>query len=153
MSSTQFEYDDDDEFETQQDEGPAALRKALKKAEKERKALLEELAGLRSETRQRTVKETLEAKGINTKVASLIPSDVTSPEQVAQWLDQYADVFGFNQATTEEVDPDRSTVERVRSATSTAIPTGKEDDLAARVAGAKSREELDTLIFGQSLGR
>lgn len=152
MSSNQYDFDDDEDFETESD-GPANLRKALRKAEKERKALETELASLRSESRQRTVKEVLEAKGVNTKVAGLMPADVSSPEQVAAWLDQYADVFGFTQAAAEDADIDRGTIERVRQATSTAIPTGKDDDIAARLASVKSKEELDQLIFGQSLGR
>ncbi len=58
--ANQYEYED--EYE-EQDNGPAELRKALKKAQKEREAIEAELNKLRSDMRSRSVKDVLASKG------------------------------------------------------------------------------------------
>ena len=56
MAANQYEYEDEDEV---QDNGPAELRKALKKAQKEREAIEAELNKMRSDMRARQVKDVL----------------------------------------------------------------------------------------------
>ena len=78
--ANQYE-DDEDDFtgeEVQQD-APANLRKALKKAEREKKELAEQLAQIQSDLRNRSVKEVLATKGVPDKVAKFIPADVSTP--------------------------------------------------------------------------
>ena len=69
------QYDDDDfdlEDEAQPDpNGPANLRKALRRAEKEKKELAEQLSKIQSDLRERSVKEVLESKGVPSKVAKI----------------------------------------------------------------------------------
>jgi len=74
--ANQYEYEDDYE---EQDNGPAELRKALKKAQKEREAIEAELSQLRSDMRSRSVKDVLASKGVPDKLAKLIPSDMNTP--------------------------------------------------------------------------
>ena len=93
--ANQYEYEDDYE---EQDNGPAELRKALKKAQKEREAIEAELNKLRSDMRSRSVKDVLASKGVPDKLAKLIPSDVDTPEQIDAWLNEYSDVFGLKPA-------------------------------------------------------
>jgi hypothetical protein len=81
--ANQYEYEDETE---EQDNGPAELRKALKKAQKEREAIEAELSQLRSDMRSRSVKDVLASKGVSDKLAKLIPSDVNTPEQIDAWL-------------------------------------------------------------------
>ena len=92
------QYDEDDDFdvtdETQDANGPANLRKALKRAEKEKKELAEQLSAIQSDLRSRSVKEVLAQKGVPDKVAKFIPGDVSTPEQIDAWLTENADVFG-----------------------------------------------------------
>ena len=147
------EYDDDDMNE---DNGPANLRKALKRAEKDRKVLEEQLSSLKSNLRQRSVKDVLEAKGVNSKIAAFIPQDVEAPEAIAAWLDEYSDVFGFQTqqqnsepALTEDARSDQRINQAVNSSSS---PSG-EEDIMNRLANVNSRAELDQLIFGKSQGR
>jgi hypothetical protein len=152
MTNQYDEYEDDD-FETEEAQGPAKLRNALKKAEKREKALMEELAALKGNVRQRSVKDVLEAKGVNPKIAAFIPAGVDAPEKIAAWLDEYADVFGFANQSQESAVQGDATARRIEEVTQTATtPTGGEDVLA-RLTSAKSKDELDQLIFGTSLGR
>lgn len=153
MANQYNDYDEDDDFDIEEESGPANLRKALKKAERESKQLRDELSSLRSESRTRTVKDVLETKGVNPKIAAFIPADADTPEKVALWLDEYSDVFGFqtNEQSDDIVAPDSA--RRIQDSTSTASTAGRDEDIASRVASANSKEELDQLIFGMSTGR
>lgn len=150
MADQYDEYDDD----YAEDNGPADLRRALKKAQKQKKELEEQLSQLQSSLRERSVKDVLETKGVNAKIAAFIPKDITAPEQIAAWLDEYADVFGFQQQSNDSA-PTEAQVQdqRINNAVSTASNPGRDEDLMARVQNASSKEELDQLIFGSSLGR
>lgn len=153
MPNQYDEYDDDDSFE---ESGPANLRKALKKADKQRKELEEQLAALQSSMRERSVKDVLEAKGVNSKIAAFIPKDITAPEAIASWLDEYADVFGFanqQQSAEPEISEDARTAMRMDGTVASASNPGRDEDLMSRVKSATTREELDNLIFGGSTGR
>lgn len=150
------QYEDDDDYDFAEDNGPANLRKALKKAEKDRKELEEQLSSLKSNLRQRSVKDVLEAKGVNSKIATFIPSNIEAPEAIAAWLDEHADVFGFQSelqnsepALTEDARSDQRINQAVNSSSS---PSG-EEDIMNRLANVNSREELDQLVFGKSMGR
>lgn len=148
-------YDDDDDDMTQ-DEGPSALRKALKKAEKERKELQAELASLRDAQRSRSVKDVLETAGVNPKIAAFIPKDIVEPSQVTTWLAEYGDVFGFaQQSKTEDSVPNENAQaqKRMDETTSTASTPSGIEDLDARLRSANSLEELDQIVFGQTRGR
>jgi hypothetical protein len=153
MANQYEEYEDDDDFDTEEANGPANLRKALKRAEREASKLKDELASLRSESRTRTVKDVLETKGVNPKIAAFIPADADTPEKVALWLDEYSDVFGYktNEQSDDIVAPDSA--RRIQESTSTATTSGRDEDLGARLAATNSKEELDQLIFGMSTGR
>jgi len=151
------QYEEDDNYE-EQDNGPAELRKALKKAQKEREAIEAELNKMRSELRARSVKDVLASKGVPDKLAKLIPSDVDSPEQIDSWLTEYSDVFGLQAKQEESVEPtvDEETVkanQRINQSTSTAQIPSADGNAYQKLMGAKTKEELDQMIFGQSLGR
>lgn len=67
------------------------LRKQLNAAQKE-------LKQFRTEKRTSTVSDVLSKRGINPKVAALIPADVEpTQEAVTAWLDEFGDVFGVVQ--------------------------------------------------------
>lgn len=148
------QYDDDDSYDEAVDNGPANLRKALKRAEKERETLKEELAGLKSNLRQRSVKDVLETKGVNPKIANFIPSSIEAPEQIAAWLDENADVFGFAapQSETTETTENDAAIQRIESATNNAMTPGRDADLFNKIASASTKEELAQLM-GHSTNR
>ena len=152
MANQYDEYDDDDFAE---DSGPANLRKALKKAEKQRKELEDQLASLQSSLRERSVKDVLETKGVNPKIAAFIPKDVAAPEQIAAWLDEYADVFGMSiqQSSEPALTEEAQASIRIDNAISNASSPARDEDIMTRLKSVSSKEELDRLVFGESLGR
>lgn len=146
------QYDDfeDDDFEAENNNGPAELRRALKRAEKERKELEKQLNEIRAAQREQSVKSVLESKGVNAKIAKFIPSDVSTPDQVEAWITEYSDVFNIQTAETpqEESTPDPRVMEMARM--NNAVRGAKQEistpeDLARAVANATSRAELDAL--------
>ena len=155
--ANQYEEDEDDlELdEVQQDQnGPANLRKALKRAEREKKELAEQLANIQADLRGRSVKEVLEQKGVSTKIAKFIPGDVSTPEQIDVWLNENADVFGFTapeDAPSEEPTPNARETQRINATLQNANTPSRDADAAAKLAGVKTREELDMLVFGQKV--
>lgn len=148
------QYDDDDFDDEAVDNGPANLRRALKKAEKERNALQEQLDSVKSNLRQRSVKDVLETKGVNPKIAAFIPSDLDAPEQIAAWLDEYSDVFGFAQAQSEivETTENDAAIQRIESSTNSAVTPARDADLFNKIASASTKEELAQLM-GHSTNR
>jgi hypothetical protein len=161
--ANQYEYDEDDldieETQGTDPNGPANLRKALKRAEKEKKELAEQLATIQSDLRSRSVKDVLASKGVSDKIAKFIPGDISTPEQVDSWLAENADVFGI-QAKQEEVAPisdeeqaNRAAYQRINAATQNANTPTRDADLMAKLASKSlSKEDLDSLT-GNPTGR
>jgi len=156
--ANQYE-DDEDDFvneEAETDNGPANLRKALKRAEKEKKELSEQLAQIQSDLRSRSVKDVLASKGVPEKVAKFIPGDISTPEAVDAWLTENADVFGFQPAgtepapTSEETKANVAAYQRINAASQNANTPSRDQDLAAKIAGAKTVEELNALTGSPS---
>jgi len=148
------QYDDEDDFvneEAEIDNGPANLRKALKRAEKEKKELSDQLASIQADLRSRSVKEVLANKGVPEKIAKFIPSDISTPEAVDAWLAENADVFGFAlegkepAPTPEETQTNVAAYQRINAASQNANTPTRDQDLAAKIAGAKTVEELNAL--------
>ena len=153
--ANQYDEDDDDldiVEEQPQQEVPANLRKALKRAEREKKELAEQLAQIQADLRGRTVKELLAQKGVPEKVAKFIPGDVSTPEQVDAWLTENADVFGFQKAeaetapVSEEEAANRAAYQRINAATQNANTPPRNQEIAAKIAGAKNIGELNDLL-------
>jgi len=158
--ANQYEDEDDLDLEPTQEvdaNGPANLRKALKRAEKEKKELVEQLASIQSDLRSRSLKEVLASKGVPDKIAKFIPSDVTAPEQIDAWLNEHSDVFGFTKsedAPADEVkEQTKANYQRINAATQNATAPVRDADLLAKVSGTASKEELDMLVFGQTMNR
>ena len=157
--ANQYEDDDFDDIEENQDEkGPANLRKALKRAEKEKKELAEQLAAIQSDLRSRSVKDVLASKGVPDKVAKFIPSDVSTPEQVDAWLAENADVFGFAKPseTAEASDETKANVaayQRINASTQNASAPSRDADMASKLnSNSLTKADLDALT-GNVSGR
>lgn len=147
---TNYQFDDEDDIDTSTDV-VSQLRKVNRALEKRAKELEQELSGLKTQTRQRTVKDVLQAKGLNPKIAVFIPQDVdTSEEAIAAWVDEYGDVFGVQPAQTNEAPvqkgPDLSAQHRMNNVVSTGSMPSIDEDMFAKVAGVKSKEDLDALL-------
>ncbi len=152
------DYEDDTNDGTPTGEVPADLRKALKRLQRENKELKESNATTQSELRSRSVKDVLESKGVPSKVAKFIPSDISTSDQVEAWLIENADVFGFSaeSGTSDETKNENAgKFQRINNATETAIQSTKDTDLLAKVSNPNlTKAELDSLRGeGQTIGR
>lgn len=149
--TTNYEYaDDEDDTLDNNDGGITQLRKVNRALEKRAKELEKELMGIKTQTRQRTIKDVLQARGANPKIAAFIPADIDASEDaVSAWLTEYGDVFGFNpEATTEEQKPaqDLTANQRISNVISTGqVPTIDEDALS-KIMAAAGPEALDQIL-------
>ena len=147
--ATNYEYDDeDDDFGNEPQDVVKQLRKVNRTLEKRLKELEVEATTLKVQTRQRTVKDVLSAKGINPKVAAFIPQDIdTTEEAVSEWLAEYGDVFGVQ--STEETQTKETASDaqrRIQNVMQTGTPPGVDEDALARILNAKSAADLSSIL-------
>jgi hypothetical protein len=148
-----IDYDDDD-FETPSNDGNdlvKQLRKANKQKEKELAEIKAQFESLSKAQRDRAIKDTLASRGVNSKIASFIPTDIDPTEEsVSKWLEDYADVFGIETQQTQatpNVDPAQAAAyKRMNSATQQAATPDAGADVMRRLLNANTREELDQVI-------
>ena len=142
-------YDDEEDDDTTTDV-VGQLRKVNRALEKRAKELEQELSGLKTQTRQRTVKDVLQAKGLNPKIAAFIPQDIdSSEEEIVKWVNEYGDVFGIQTPSEEkpaEKSPEVKAQARINNLVSTGSAPDVDEDAFAKIAGAKTREDLDILL-------
>lgn len=142
-------YDDEEDDDTTTDV-VGQLRKVNRALEKRAKELEQELSGLKTQTRQRTVKDVLQAKGLNPKIAAFIPQDIdSSEEEIVKWVNEYGDVFGIQTPSEEkpaEKSPEVKAQARINNLVSTGSAPDIDEDAFAKIAGAKTREDLDALL-------
>jgi hypothetical protein len=149
-----FEYEDDEDEVTTQDTSGNDLVKQLRKAAKQKDKELAELRaqfeGVSKAQRERSIKDVLESRGVNSKIAKFIPSDVDSTEEsLSKWLDDNGDVFGFTAADSNQpvVDPaDAAAYKKMNSATDQGLTPDASDDILRKLMSANSKEELDDII-------
>lgn len=148
-----FEYEDeDDDYTTSNDGGDLVkqLRKATKQKDKELAELRSQFENLNKAQRERAIKDTLESRGVNSKIAKFIPSDIDPTEEsLSKWLDENGDVFGFqatptNQVTTEPADI--AAYQRMNRATDQANTPDSSDDLMQKILSATTPDELGDIL-------
>ena len=146
--ATNYEYDDEDDDTTT--DVVSQLRKVNRALEKRAKELEQELSGLRTQTRQRTVKDVLQAKGLNPKIAAFIPQDIDSSEEaITNWVNEYGDVFGIQTPSEEKPaakSPEVMAQARINNIAATGTAPDVDEDAFAKIAAAKTREDLDALL-------
>lgn len=144
-------YDDDEDNDTTTDV-VGQLRKVNRTLEKRAKELEQELKGLQSQTRQRTVKDVLQAKGINPKIAAFIPQDIdTSEEAINGWLNEYGDVFGSTQNANSEQASNNNSLDvsanaRINQVVSTGQVPEVDSDAMAKILAAGNADELNRIL-------
>lgn len=157
------EYDLPDDFDDYDDNGIAQVRKAYKALQRRAKELEQELSGFRSESRKRSVQDVLTSRGFNSKIADLIPSDLTSEEDISVWLDERSDVFKpatpAGQEPVSDEQPNSSELrspegfDQFRDAMSAGQPVaGDESQIMAMIQSAKTPDELNQILFGGHQG-
>ena len=153
MSNYDYEDDDDDVTTNNSNDGNdlvKQLRKANKQKEKELAELKAQFEGLSKAQRERAIKDTLEARGVNSKIAKFIPSDIDPTEEsLSKWLDDNGDVFGYQAAESNQntVDPAQAAAyKRMNDASGQAQTPDSSDDILRKLMSANSKEELDEVI-------
>ena len=150
-----YDYEDDEEFTTDSNDLVKQLRKQLKAKEKEMSEFKTQFDNLSKAQRERAVKDVLEARGVNGKVAKFIPQDLDPTEEsLSKWLEDNADVFGFQveDKQTPAVDPATANAyKKMNNAVDQGLTPDSSDDIMRKLLSANSREELDEVIRNSGL--
>ena len=147
-----YDYEDDDfNFEDNSNDLVKQLRKQLKAKEKELSEKESALTNLSKAQRERVIKDALASRGVNGKIAAFIPQDIDPTEEsVSKWLEDYADVFGYessqNQATPNVNPADAAAYKRMTNTVETGVSPDHNDNIMQKLMNANSREELDEVI-------
>ena len=154
MSNIDYE-DDDDDFTTpvvdQSNDLVKQLRKAQKQKDKELAELKAQYEALNKQSRERAIKDVLEARGVNGKVAKFIPSDIDPTEEsLSKWLADNGDVFGIQQATEQQppaVNPaEQAAYKKMNSAVEQGLTPDSSEDLLKKILNTQTPEELTELL-------
>jgi hypothetical protein len=147
-----YDYEDDDDF-TEDSSGNdlvKQLRKSAKQKDKELAELRAQFDGLSKAQRERTIKDALERRGVNQKIASFIPQDIDPTEEsVSKWLEDYADVFGIDSGQNQSTNVDPADIAAYKKMTGTAdagMTPERGADVMTRLMNANTKEELDDII-------
>lgn len=153
-------YDDDQDYSNDSD-GIKQLRSAHKAAQKRIRELESEIDHFRVDRRTRSVSEVLSSRGLNPRIADLIPQDLVDADDITRWVDDRADVFAGaaqvpsqqqQEAPTPRVAPPAN-AGLIADAMSAGEPVpADESQLIAQIRAAKNPEELNRLIFGSESG-
>lgn len=147
-----FEYEDDEDDFTQESGNDLVkqLRKAAKQKDKEIAELRAQYEGVSKAQRERNIKDVLESRGVNSKIAKFIPSDLDPTEEsLSKWLDDNGDVFGFQATESNQnvVDPATAAAyKRMNNVTEQGLTPDSTDDIMRKLMSANSKEELDEVI-------
>ena len=148
-----FEYEDDEDDFTQEsgnNDLVKQLRKAAKQKDKELQELREKFEGISKAQRERNIKDVLESRGVNSKIAKFIPSDLDPTEEsLSKWLDENGDVFGFQVADSNQpvVDPATAAAyKKMNNVTEQGLTPDSHDDIMRKLMNANTKEELDEVI-------
>lgn len=143
------DYDyEDEELDDTKENLIKDLRKQLKSLSKEKSELSQELSSYKTQAREKSVSQILEAKGVSSKVAKFLPSDLEGEEAINTWLDENADIFGYSVDKTETSvidDSERQAANRLRSISESAATPNKVDDIETRLKNAKTEEEISAI--------
>ena len=146
--ATNYEYDDEDDFTEEGGDVVKQLRKVNRTLEKRLKELEAEANGLKIQTRQRTVKDVLTAKGINPKIAAFIPQDIEGEEAISGWLNEYGDVFGVTpqQEEAKQDSADISAAKRIANTVNSAAAPTIDEDALAKILSAEGPAALNAIL-------
>ena len=150
-----YEYEDDDDFTQESNDLVKQLRKAAKQKDKELAELRSQFENLNKQSRERAIKDVLESRGVNGKVAKFIPQDLDPTEEsLSKWLEDNADVFGFQveDKQTPAVDPAAANAyKKMNNAVDQGLTPDSADDIMRKLMSANSKEELDEVIRNSGL--
>jgi hypothetical protein len=158
MSNTDWDDDDDFDFEDTNNQQQEAgndnlvkqLRKQLKQESRKNKEMQAEFEAIRKERSERIVKDVLNQKGVNPKLARYALKDLTdvNEDAVAKWLDDNAEDFGVS--VQREIDPqqqaDLAALRQQDIVTQGALTPGKSQNAEQMLNDATSADEIIRMI-------
>jgi hypothetical protein len=114
------QYDDIDDLDLDDlDDGDPNLVKKLRKqltaAQKQLKEQERREREWAAERHEATIRSTLSQYGLNPNIARYVPDDVTSEQELAEWLDIYGEDFGVTAVDEYDDDPNAQATERMNS--------------------------------------
>lgn len=148
--------DDDFDFEDTANDAMRQLRKANKAKERELSELKAEMEKLRSDQRDRVIKDVFTSRGVPAKLASFVPKDIElNEDSLSAWLEEYSDVFGIKPPTTEQPDVPsgyQDAYQRQQQTVNTALSADRERLVLAQMeeAAAKGPEALKAFFADMS---
>ena len=154
MSNYDYEDDDDDFSSDSNNDLVKQLRKQLKQRDKELNEFKTQFDSLSKAQRERSIKDVLESRGVNGKVAKFIPQDLDPTEEsLSKWLEDNADVFGFQVEDKQPVvDPATANAyKKMNNAVDQGLTPDSTDDIMRKLLSANSKEELDEVIRNSGL--
>jgi hypothetical protein len=158
MSNNDYEDDDidfEDSYSNSNNDLVKQLRKAAKQKDKELQELRAQFEGVSKAQRERTIKDVLEARGVNKKISAFIPQDIDPTEEsLSKWLDDYGDVFGIESQESNQntVDPAQAAAyKKMNNAVESGLTSDSGDDVLRKLMSANSKEELDEVIRNSGL--
>jgi hypothetical protein len=96
--------------------------------------------------RERAIKDVLEARGVNKKIASFIPTDLDPTEEsLSKWLDDNGDVFGIQAPDTNQnnVDPAQAAAyQKMNQTMNNGITPDATEDIMKKLLSAETPEQL-----------
>ena len=126
------------------------LRKANKQKEKELAELQAKMGELSKAQRERSIKDVLEARGVNKKISSFIPQDLDPTEEsLSKWLDDNADVFGIQapESNQNNVDPAAAAAyQKMNQTVNQGLTPDSNDDIMKRLLSAETPEQLQEVM-------
>ena len=161
MSNNNQDWYDEEDFDSVSDNGQYSdddtlrkVRRAERAKDKRVKELEAELDQLRGFQRETLVSKVLSEKGVNPKIAKFIPSSLeVSSEAISAWLDEYGELFGFNQNQPQQqtgIDlEDLAALRQIDAVTSGAISPDHVNDAFSMINNAQSQEELLNYLYSQ----
>ena len=153
MSNLNYEDDDLDTDDVSSGNASNDLVKQLRKANKQKEKELAELQAKMGELskaqRERSIKDVLEARGVNKKIASFIPQDLDPTEEsLSKWLDDNGDVFGLNaESNQNNVDPAAAAAyQKMNQTVNQGLTPDATDDIMKRLLSAETPEQLQEVM-------
>ena len=153
MSNLNYEDDDLDTDDVSSGNASNDLVKQLRKANKQKEKELAELQAKMGELskaqRERAIKDVLEARGVNKKIASFIPQDLDPTEEsLSKWLDDNGDVFGLNaESNQNNVDPAAAAAyQKMNQTVNQGLTPDATDDIMKRLLSAETPEQLQEVM-------
>lgn len=135
------------------------LRDANRKLSKANKELTEQLDALKVAERTRSVKDAIKARGLNEKIANLVPKDLTTSDEVEAWVNDYADVFGAPAPVDQQdeqppaLSPELEAWNRISQSQQQGQPFSSDpDQMLGLIKATQDPDALNALLFGNKLG-